>query len=142
MPEQRLSTNRKLAHLFMFCVLAYAFISDEALALQVPAPLVSLGCNQPAREQASIIQEAEANHYLIRRLEFVGNESISDGVLRKRMGAVQEGAKFKRSNLVRSLKNVSRLKTLHPVRFSDVMLRRERSEKLVDMVICFHEKKS
>jgi hypothetical protein len=57
------------------------------------------------------------------------------------MGALQEGEKFRRSNLVRSLKNVSRLKTLHPVRFSDVMLRLEESDKLVDMVICFKEKK-
>jgi outer membrane protein assembly factor BamA len=131
-----------LTHLLMICVLACASTTDETLALQVDAPLARLGCNQPAREQAAIIREAEANHYFIRRLEFVGNESISDGVLRKRMGALQEGEKFRRSNLVTSLKNVSRLKTLHPVRFSDVMLRLEKSEKLVDLVICFKEKKS
>ena len=130
-----------LTHLLMICVLACASTTDETLALQVDAPLARFGCTQPALEQAAIIRDAEAKHYSIRRLEFLGNESISDWVLRKRMGALQEGEKFRKSNLVRSLKNVSRLKTLHPVRLSDVMLRLEESDKLVDMVICFKEKK-
>jgi outer membrane protein assembly factor BamA len=130
-----------LTHLLMICVLACASTSDETLASQPDAPLARFGCTQPAREQAAIIREAEANHYSIRRLEFLGNESISDWVLRRKMGALQEGEKFRKSNLVRSLKNVSLLKTLHPVRFSDVMLRLEESDKLVDMVICFKEKK-
>jgi outer membrane protein assembly factor BamA len=130
-----------LTHLLMICVLAYASTTDETLALEADAAGARFECTQPAGEQAAIIREAEANHYSIRRLEFLGNESISDWVLRKRMGALQEGEQFRRSNLIRSLKNVSRLKNLHPVRFSDVMLRLEESDKLVDMVICFKEKK-
>jgi outer membrane protein assembly factor BamA len=125
----------------MICALACDSLADETLALQADAPLARFGCTQSAREQAAIFRRAEANHYSIRRLEFVGNERISDSVLRKRMGALREGEKFRRSNLVRSLKDVGRLKTLHPVRFSDVMLRLEESDKLVDIVICFKEKK-
>jgi outer membrane protein assembly factor BamA len=125
----------------MICVLACASTTDETLALPADASLVRFGCSQPAREQAVIIKVAEANHYSIRRLEFLGNEHISDWTLRKRMRALQEGEKFRRSNLVRSLKNVSRLKTIHQVRSSDVMLRLDESDKLVDMVICFKEKK-
>jgi outer membrane protein assembly factor BamA len=124
----------------LICVLACASTSDKTLALQPDAPLARFGCTQPGREQAAIIREAEANHYSIRRLEFLGNESISDWVLRRRIGALQEGEKFRKSNLARSLKNASRLKTLHPARFSDVMLRLEESDKLVDIVICFKEK--
>jgi outer membrane protein assembly factor BamA len=132
-----------LTRLLMICVLACASKTNETLVLQADAdaPLARFGCTQPAREQAAIIREAEANHYSIRRLEFLGNESISDWVLRKRMGALQEGEKFRKSNLIRSLENVSRLKTLPPVRLSDVMLRLEESDNLVDMVICFKEKK-
>jgi outer membrane protein assembly factor BamA len=130
-----------LTHLLMICVLACASTTAETPAVQADAPPARFGCTQSAREQAAIIREAEANHYSIRRLEFLGNESISDWMLRKRMVALQEGEKFRRSNLVKSLKNVSRLKTLHPVHFNDVMLRLEESEKLVDMVICFKEKK-
>ena len=57
------------------------------------------------------------------------------------MSFLQEGEKFRRSSLVQSLANVSRLKTINPVRFSDVVLHLEESDKLVDMVICFREKK-
>jgi outer membrane protein assembly factor BamA len=126
----------------MICVFACASTTEETLALQADAPLARFGCTQPAQEQAAMVREAEAKHYSIRRLEFLGNENISDWVLRKRMKALQEGEKFSRSNLVRSLKNVSRLKSLYPVRFSDVILRLEKSDKLVDMVICFKERKS
>jgi len=102
-----------------------------------PAPF---RCTQSAAEQAAIIREAEASNYTIGRLEFAGNKHISDGVLRKKMRPLQEGEKFKRKNLVRSLAGVSRLKTIHPVRFSDVMLRLEETDKLVDLIICFSEK--
>jgi hypothetical protein len=100
-----------------------------------------LGCTQPVAEQAATIRDAETNHFTIRRLEFVGNEHTSDGVLRKRMSALKEGEKFRRSNLKRSLANVSRLKIIYPVHFRDVVLRLEKSEKVVDVVICFNERK-
>lgn len=136
-----------LSHLLIICVVGYPSITDRTPALDAyaagtrSAEPVRFGCTQPVADQAAMIREAEANDYTIRRLEFVGNERIRDGVLRKRMGLLQEGEKFRRSNLVRSLANVSRLKTIHPVRFSDVVLRLEESEKAVDIVICFSEKK-
>ena len=99
------------------------------------------GCTQPVADQAAIIREAETNHFTIRRLEFVGNAHTSDGVLRKRMSAIQEGEKFSRRNLKKSLTNVSRLKIIYPVQFRDVVLRLEKSEKVVDVVICFKERK-
>ena len=135
-----------LFYLLMICALAYP-TTDATLALKYDAAgarsmeNARFGCTQPAGEQAAIIREAEANDYFIRRLEFLGNENIQDGVLRKRMRALQEGEKFRRTNLVSSLKNVSRLKTLQEVRFSDVVLRLEKSDKLMDMIICFREKK-
>jgi outer membrane protein assembly factor BamA len=135
-----------LAHLLMICALASPSIIDRALWVEFDAlgkQTVENGpfrCSQPAAEQAAKIREAEAHDYTIRRLEFLGNERISDWVLRKRMRALQEGEKFRRNNIVRSLANVSRLKTIYPVRFSDVVVRLEESDKLVDMVICLTEK--
>ena len=137
-----------LSHLLMICALGYLSINDRAPALNAYAAETHsadddrFGCTQPVADQEAIIRKAEANNYVIRRLEFVGNESIRDGVIRKRMRSLQEGEKFRRSNLVRSLANVSRLKTIHPVRFSDVVLRLEESDKFVDVVICFKEKKN
>ena len=128
------------------CMLTCLSISNRALPLAADdageGEIVEarFGCVQPAADQAAIIHEAETNGYAIRRLEFVGNERISDGVLRKKVRPLQEGEKFKRSNLVRSLANVSRLKIIRPVRLSDVVLRFEASYKLVDIVICFKEK--
>ena len=136
-----------LNHLLMICALAYPSIIDRTRALHADAAgrwsieNARFGCAQPVADQAAIIREAEANDFTIRRLEFVGNERISDWVLRRRMSTLQEGEKFSRSNLERSLANVSRLKIIYPVQFSDVVLRLEKSEKLVDMVICFKEKK-
>jgi len=125
----------------------YRSITNRTLALEAYAAgtrsteNARFGCTQAVADQAALIREAEVNNYTIRLLEFVGNERFSDGVLRKRMSFLQEGEKFRRSSLVRSLANVSRLKTIHPVRFSDVVLHLEESDKLVDMVICFREKK-
>jgi outer membrane protein assembly factor BamA len=136
-----------LSHFLMICALAYPLITDRTLALHADAAGMwstknaRFGCAQPVADQAAIIREAEANDFTIRRLEFVGNERISDWVLRRRMSTLQEGERFSRSNLERSLANVSRLRIIYPVRFSDVVLRLEKSEKLVDMVICFKEKK-
>ena len=141
---------RTLILLFALGIIIFAPVSPSTIvgALSVEIDALStqtaestpFRCSQPAAEQAARIREAEANDYTIRRLEFIGNERISDWVLRKRMRALQEGEKFKRSNIVKSLANVSRLKTIHPVRFRDVVIRLEEPDKLVDMVICFRDK--
>jgi outer membrane protein assembly factor BamA len=136
-----------LSHLLMICARAYPSITNRTLALHADATGIwgtenaRFECTQPVADQAAIIREAEANDFTIRRLEFVGNERISDWVLRRRMRALQEGEKFRRNNLERSLANVSRLKIIYPVRFSDVLLRLEESEKLLDVVVCFKERK-
>ena len=112
--------------------------ADPAGALRIES--VRFGCTQPVADQAAIIREAETNHFTIRRIEFVGNAHTSDGVLRKRMSALQEGGKFSKRNLNRSLTDVSRLKVIYPVQLRDVVLRLERFERLVDVVVCFKER--
>jgi outer membrane protein assembly factor BamA len=133
-----------LSQFLIICLLTYPSISSRTLALEAnrtaAREYARFGCAQHVEDQAAIIREAETNGYAIRRLEFVGNERISDGVLRKKVRPLQEGEKFRRSNLVASLAKVSRLKIIHPVRLSDVVLRLEESDKLVDIVICFNEK--
>jgi outer membrane protein assembly factor BamA len=62
-------------------------------------------------------------------------------VLRRRI-LLQEGDIFTRENLVKSLENVNQLKKIiYPVKLSDVIIRLDRSEKIVDMTICFKEKR-
>ena len=62
-------------------------------------------------------------------------------MLRRRI-TLQEGDVFTRQNLVRSLKNVSKLKRIiYPVKLSDVILSLDRPEKIVDLSICFRERR-
>ncbi|MGH9957595.1 MAG: POTRA domain-containing protein [Pyrinomonadaceae bacterium] len=103
-----------------------------------PAPF---RCAQPISEQNAIIREAEREHYTTRRVEFIGNTWTRDIVLRRRIIiGLQEGELFTRRNLVRSLRNVSRLKIIYPVNQKDVEMQLNRSEKTVDMIICFKER--
>ena len=98
-------------------------------------------CAQPAAERDSLIREAEDNQYWIRWVYFVGNEHTRDRVLRRRLINLNEGDVFTRENLVNSLESVSKLKKIiHPVTLSDVTIRLDKSEKIVDMELCFKEK--
>jgi outer membrane protein assembly factor BamA len=98
-------------------------------------------CSQPAKEQDALIREAERDHYTTGRVEFIGNENTSDTVLRHKTNiGLEEGELFTRRNLIRSLRNVSTLKVIYPVRVADVKLKLNPSEKTVDMSICFKER--
>ena len=99
-------------------------------------------CSQPAKEQAALIREAEAKQYSTRRVEFIGNNYTRDKVLRRELvKGLNEGDLFTRRGLLSSLRNVSRLKVIYPVRQRDVVLQLNRDEKLVDMLICFRERR-
>jgi hypothetical protein len=99
-------------------------------------------CSQSAAEQDRLIREALENRYTIRLVELLGNEHTRDFVLRRRI-TLLEGEVFTRENLLKSLKNVSRLKRIiHPVKLSDVIVRLDRPEKMIDLTICFKEKRS
>lgn len=101
-----------------------------------------LGCSQPTLEQNALIREAETDKYTTRRVEFAGNPYTSDVVLRRRLNiGMQEGDLFKRQGLIRGLRNVSKLKVIYPARLRDVVIQLDRSEKTVDMIICFREKR-
>lgn len=95
-------------------------------------------CSQHSTEQSSLIRKAQKNKYLIRRVEFIGNENTRDGVLRRRI-LLQEGNVFTRAILIKSLARVSTLKMIYPVTLSDVEARLNDEEKTIDVLICFKE---
>ena len=105
-------------------------------------PTATDDCSQPANEQAALIREAEAKKYTTRRVEFLGNRYTRDNVLRREfVKGLNEGDLFTRRALLRSLRSVNRLKVIYPVRPRDVVVRLERDEKTVDMLICFRERR-
>lgn len=100
----------------------------------------ALECSQSAPEQTPLIDEAIANQYLVRRVEFSGNQYTGDKVLRRRI-MLLEGDVFTRENLMKSLASVSRLKKIiYPVKLSDVIVHLNRAEKIIDLTICFRER--
>ncbi len=101
---------------------------------------LKLDCYQPVAEQRLLMREAEKNRYTLRRVESSGNQHTSDPKLRRRL-TLNEGNFFTRASLVKSLKRLSALMMIKPVRLSDVKIRLDHGEKLVDAVICLEERR-
>jgi hypothetical protein len=97
-------------------------------------------CRQAAGEQAAILRRAQNEKYSLRRIEFIGNANTDDWTLRRRL-LLQEGNIFARATLIKSLESVNRLRTIYPVRLSDVITHLNVQEKTIDVTICFREKK-
>ncbi len=96
---------------------------------------------QSSTERESLLREAIKNRYTVRRVEFTGNEFTRDNILRRRI-FLQEGDRFTRRNLLRSIANVSKLKFIYPVRLNDVSVRLDRTDKLIDLTIRFRERRT
>lgn len=97
-------------------------------------------CNQSTAEQNSLIARAEKEKFTVRRMEFLGLTNTRDQVVRRRM-TVNEGDIFSRKKFIKSLQNVSKLKgTIYPVRMKDVVFELRESQ-VVDMLICFRERR-
>jgi outer membrane protein assembly factor BamA len=97
-------------------------------------------CRQAAGEQAAILRRAQNEKYSLRRIEFIGNANTDDWTLRRRL-LLQEGNIFARATLIKGLESVNRLRTIYPVRLSDVITHLNVQEKTIDVTICFREKK-
>jgi hypothetical protein len=98
-------------------------------------------CSQAAATQDALIREAEKERFILRRLELIGNVNTPDELLHQRIASrMPLGEPFRRDNLISSLKSLSRLKMLYPVRMKDVVARLDRAEKTLVLRICFKEK--
>jgi hypothetical protein len=90
--------------------------------------------------QASLIREAEREGYAVRRTEFLGNARTADMVLRRRL-MFNEGDLFTAEKLEQSIRRLSRLKVIKPVRLRDVEIRLDREYKVIDMAFRVREKR-
>jgi outer membrane protein assembly factor BamA len=98
-------------------------------------------CGQSTAEQSPSLREAIDQRYTLRRVEFIGNETIRDHDLRRRV-VLREGDLFSQRNLAKTLVSLNRLRTLYPLTMRDVIVRLDRTEKLVDMTFCIRERHS
>ena len=90
-----------------------------------------------AEDQLSsqIMSEGEKNRYTVRRLVFVGNTWTRDSILRKQTHELREGEIFSVSTLRHSLKNLSRLRSIYPVRIGDVDAYLNPEDSTIDITI-------
>jgi hypothetical protein len=147
--RQQFMSNRIFAFLsFMILVLSLGPSLGQVASAQQPSTQAQeseegqFKCSQRGFEQNALIREAERDTYTTRRVEFIGNNYTRDGILRRRIIiGLQEGDLFTRHNLIRSLQNVSKLKVIYPARLRDVVIQLDRPGKMVDMIICFREKR-
>jgi len=89
---------------------------------------------------SQLMSDAESAKYTLRRIEFSGNERISDQVLRKQL-VHQEGDIFTRKLLDESLKNFSSVREIYAVTVEDVVARLDREEKIIDLTINVRERR-
>ena len=116
-------------------------VSLTGVAVTQETERIHLKCAQPVAEQNALINKAAQEEYLVRRVEFVGNEHTRDNVLRRKI-MLEEGDVFTREKLIQSLESVGTLKKIiYPVKLSDVEIRLSQSEKIIDMTICFQERR-
>jgi len=98
-------------------------------------------CGQTTAEQTPSLREAIDRRFTLRRVEFIGNETISDQELRRRV-VLREGDLFSQRNLARTLVSLNRLTKLYPLTMRNVIVRLDRTEKLVDLTFCIRERHS
>lgn len=99
----------------------------------------ALKCPKPAKQQRQWIREGEDKKYTLRRMEFYGNQNFPDADIRRKI-LMNEGDFFSRKKLFASISSLNTIAVFRPVRLSDVDIRLDHKEKLVDLVICLKER--
>lgn len=123
-------------------LLTHGFLSLDSRS-QVLVSTDPVPCSQSTATRESLMRQAEKQRFTVRRVEFLGTTYTPDEVLRRRMATdFQEGDLFTRQKLVKSLRNMSKLRSeIYPVKLKNVELQLNEPEKTVDMLICFKSKR-
>lgn len=103
-------------------------------------PTFSDACSQSESERTANLEEAEKNGYAIGRVGFFGNQNTRDLVLRKRI-LLEEGEPLTREKIEESLKRLSKLKMIYPLRFANFEIQLDRANKIAHLEICVTEKR-
>jgi outer membrane protein assembly factor BamA len=103
-------------------------------------PAFSDSCSQSESERTANLEEAEKNGYAIGRTDFLGNDNTRDQVLRRRI-LLEEGESLTREKIEESLKRLSKLKMIYPLRFANFEIQLDRTNKIAHLEICVTEKR-
>jgi len=103
-------------------------------------PTFSDACSQSEPERIANLEEAEQKGYAIGRVGFFGNQNTRDLVLRRRI-LLEEGEPLTREKIEESLKRLSKLKMIYPLRFDNFEIQLDRPNKIAHLTICVTEKR-
>ena len=85
------------------------------------------------------IAVTEGPVFLVRRLEFVGNEITRDALIRRRV-LLQEGEPYSEELLEKSLQKINDLRLFHGISKGDVAMTIDENEHFVDLRVTMKEK--
>jgi hypothetical protein len=131
-----------------FCAIAISILALQSEAggflmsqSKSPGPLTfSDACSQSESERIANLEEAEKNGYAIGRTDFLGNDNTRDQVLRRRI-LLEEGEPLTREKIEESLKRLSKLKMIYPLRLANFEIQLDRPNKIAHFTICVTEKR-
>ncbi len=96
-------------------------------------------CEQARETKDSLIDEADREVFVLRRVSFSGNIYTHDRELRKR-GNLHEGDIFTRKVLETGIKRISKMKSIYPMTIDNVEITLDRPRKDIDIHICVGQK--
>lgn len=96
-------------------------------------------CLELAPDQEQRLQNAAKNGYITRRVDFWGNQKNRDIIFRRTIW-LNEGDTFRYDYLQNSLKSLGKLKSIEPVKTTDVKAIFDNDKKTIDFIICLKER--
>ena len=80
----------------------------------------------------------EGSVFQLRRLEFIGNETTRDNIVRRKV-LLQEGTTYNQDLMDKSLRNLNGLKRFETLTMADVEINTDEQQKIVDLLIHLKE---
>ena len=80
----------------------------------------------------------EGSVFQLRRLEFVGNATTRDQIIRRKV-LLQEGTTYNQDLMDKSLRQINNLKLFETLTMADVEIDTDEQQKIVDLRIHFKE---
>lgn len=98
-------------------------------------------CGQPVEVSGPLIDEAEREQFNTRRVEISGSTYTRDREFRKRMvNGMSEGDIFTRAALEKSVRQVSRIRSIYDITMENIEIRLDREDRSIDIVFCVKQK--
>ena len=98
-------------------------------------------CGQSIKVSGPMIDEAEREQFNTRRVEIVGNTYTRYREFRKRMvNGMSEGDIFTRVALEKSVRQVSRIRSIYDITMENIEIRLNREDRSIDIVFCVKQK--